>query len=125
MCRIMMYREDALKLVPSELCEEIANHCFKLIKDQIVREKRAKYIYRHGALCIAYLLRRRRYDDGYMCPKSEWACAIKTFLDYAIRGMESGQITIIGGFVSLPRVTQIIIEYIDRRGRDRIQLIDD
>ena len=76
------------------------------------------------AQCIAYLLRRRRHDDEYMDPSGTFAGNVKALLEDT-EGMEKKKtIQCMGGFVDLPRVTRIIIEYIARRGRDRLVLIE-
>ena len=104
-------------------CEDIAAQCFKLIKKQIDKDRKANFIYRHGSLCIAYLLRRRRFDPTYMDPEKEFACRVKSFLNKTIEDMKpNGPIDVMSGFVDLSRVTEIIIEYIDRKGRGRLIL---
>lgn len=122
--RMLCYRQEAAEVIPSAICEQIAGACFERIREQVEQDRQASIIYRHGSMCIAYLLRRRRFDDGYMNPEGKLACGIKAFLKKTIQGMESRQIDCLGGFVDLPLVTRRIIDYIDRRGKGRIQLVD-
>jgi len=122
--RILCYRQEAAEVIPSAICEQITRACFERIREQIDQEGRASIIYRHGSMCIAYLLRRRRFEDGYMDPKGKLACDIKAFFERTIKGMASRQIECLGGFVGLPDVTRLIIKYIDRQGKGWIQMVD-
>ena len=123
LCRILAYREHATKNISSEVCEDIAIECFGFVKHQIRADREAKIIYRHGSLCIAYLLRRRRYDPKYMDPVADFGRRVKAFFEKTIEDMNNNRVRCLGGFVNLPRVTQIIVDYIDRRGKERL-LID-
>ena len=46
-------------------------------------------------------------------------------MQQAAKGLRVRQIDAIGGFVDLAAVTELIIDYIDRRGKGRIVLLTD
>ncbi|NOG53205.1 MAG: hypothetical protein HND57_02560 [Planctomycetes bacterium] len=124
LCRMLMYRPDAARDIDSDLCLNLIGHCFKIAVQQINDMKAAKIRYRHAALCLAYILRRRRYDETFLPPDEEPAVEMKSFLMKAAKGMKSGRIECHGGFVDLPAVTEIIVDYIDRRGTGILLLFD-
>ena len=130
LCRVLQYREDALGGVdqegneasPSELCELLGRVCLRHIIPQ-VEQRNLQYIYRHGSLAIVYLLRRRRYDDNYLPPDDPIAEETKAVFREVISGIPNGRIKKVGGFVDLLKVTQQMINYIDRKGRGRLVAI--
>lgn len=124
LCRMLMYRMDAAREIPTDQCAMLTTHCFRIVKVQVEQESEAKYLYRHGTLCIAYLLRRRRYDDTFLPPNGNLAVEIKTFMQRTIKGMQTGRIAFQTGFIDLPLVTQTIIDYINRKGTGRLVLLD-
>ncbi len=119
MCRILQYRDRATENLDSALCTTLSQQCLAFMNAQVA-DGAAKYLYRHASLCIVYLLRRRRFDDSYMDPESQLARQIKQTFRKAIREFRAGHLRAIGGFVDLPHVTQMMIDYIDRRGRGRL-----
>lgn len=117
--RVLQYREDALEEVPSIVCDRLTVACHRVLAAE-VRSGSAKYKFRHASLCIVYLLRRRRYDDGFMNPEEPLAEDVKSTFDQAIGKFKRGRMEAVGGFVDLPRVMRTLIDYIDRRGRGRL-----
>lgn len=124
LARILQYREDATEYMEDGVCYALLDSAHRSMQDQL-RKSQAKFIYRHASLCVAYLLRRRRYSAGFLDPQSDRAQAIKRTMQKAAEGLRVGQISTIGGFVDLPAVTELIIDYIDRRGKGRIVLLTD
>ena len=80
----------------------------------------ANYIFRNTGLIIVYLLRRRSFDDNYMDPESQIAKKTKTAFNSAIRDSQAGRLRLIGGMVDLAQQLQLMIDYIDRRGRGQL-----
>ncbi|MBE7508243.1 MAG: hypothetical protein HS101_18430 [Planctomycetia bacterium] len=119
LCRILQYREKAADEIPSTTCAAISEKCLGYLEQQL-DEGSARYLYRHAGLSIVYLLRRRRRDDSYMAPESNLAKRIKETLWRAIRQFNSGQLTAVAGFVNLPHVTELMIKYVDRKGKGRL-----
>ena len=74
-------------------------------------------IYRHGSLVIVYMLRKRRYSDGFFDPKSPTATSIKSDFDRVLKYNKHGSLQKIDGFVNLEKVTKTLIDYINREGR--------
>ncbi len=119
MARVLQYREDALEEVPSRVCDRLTRACHRVLAAE-VRSGNAKYKFRHASLCIVYLLRRRRYDDGFMKPNEPLAEEVKATFDRAVGRFSKGSMEAVGGFVDLSRVMRTLIDYIDRRGRGRL-----
>ncbi len=119
MCRILQYRDWAAERLESDLCIDLSRQCLVFMRAQVA-DGAARYLYRHASLCIVYILRRRRFDDSYMDPESQLAKQIKQTFRAAIREFKARRLRAIGGFVDLPHVTQMMIDYIDRRGRGRL-----
>ncbi len=119
MCRILQYRDKAASVTASQTCAALSECCLRYLRQQ-VSEGKAKFLYRHASLCIVYLLRRRRWDDGYLDPGSPLAKQIKSTFREAITRFQSDRLVAIEGFVNLPHVTQMMIDYIDRKGKGRL-----
>ncbi len=119
LCRVLQYRDKATDEIASDTCETISECCLRYLRQQIT-EGKANYKYRHASICIVYLLRRRRRDDGYLDPDSPLAERIKSTFRQAIARFKSGHLEAVRGFVNLPHVTQMMIEYIDRKGKGRL-----
>jgi hypothetical protein len=117
LCQMLRYREDAAENIPSGVCGRLAWHCYLVAREQVVEERAAKYLYRFGTLSVAFLLRRRRYDDGYMNPNHVRSREIKKFLSATIERMRRRRIAVLRGVVDPVYVTGMIIDYIDRKGR--------
>ena len=122
LARILQYREDATEQMQDETCGMLLDLAHEAMKEQL-RLYHAKYIYRHASLCVAYLLRRRRYSTSFLDPGSTRATDLKATLQWAATALRSGRIDTIRGFVDLAAVTELIIDYIDRRGKGRIVLL--
>lgn len=124
LARILQYRADATEQIRDGTCDVLLDLAHEAMKDQL-RRYEAKYIYRHTSLCIAYLLRRRRYSASFLDPGSNRAEDLKVTLKWAARGLRSRRIDSVGGFVDLAAVTELIVDYIDRRGKGRIVLLSE
>ena len=122
LARILQYRAAATERMKDETCGILLDLAHDAMKKQL-RHYEAKYIYRHASLCIAYLLRRRRYSASFLDPVCTRATDLKETLKWAATGLRSRRIQSIGGFVDLAAVTELIIDYIDRRGKGRIVLL--
>lgn len=125
LCRVLRYRADATENIESSTCEKLAMFSFQIAKRQIDEQHEAKYLYRYGTLCIAYLLRRRRYDDGYMDPAAPQTELIKSFMLNAAEGIRRGNIEAIRGVVDVAHTSQLIVDFIDKRGQGRLVAMDD
>ncbi len=122
LARILQYRAAATERMKDETCGILLDLAHDVMKKQL-RHYEAKYIYRHASLCIAYLLRRRRYSASFLDPVCTRATDLKKTLKWAATELRSNRIQSIGGFVDLAAVTELIVDYIDRRGKGRIVLL--
>ncbi len=116
--RLLRYRADALKLVTSRDCERLARSLADVIERQLDKGKGA-YIFRNACLCVLFLLRRRRYSDGgsFMAPDSPLAVRIKGLFERARDAARARTLELLGGVVNQAAVFQMLIDYVDRRGR--------
>ena len=73
--------------------------------------------FRYLTLCVAFLLRRRVFDDSFVQPDSELASLVKRTCQNVIHGYENGSIHVMGGAVDLPAVMRQLIKYVDREGQ--------
>jgi len=120
LCQVLRYRKEAAAKIDSEVCEHLAWFCYQIAREQIDHEKKAAFLYRYGTLCIAFLLRRRRNDEGFMDPAGDRSRVIKEFLSKVAKGLDNGRIDMIEGVVDPAHVTRLIVDYIDKRGTGRI-----
>jgi len=119
LCRILQYREDAAREFDRDLCSGLTKHCLNVMKREIDARK-ADFLYRHASLCLVYLLRYRRYENDYLEPESKLAEAVKCCFREAIRLFQEEEIDPLGGIVDIVKLTQMMIDYIDRKGRGRL-----
>jgi len=125
LCQILRYRDDACERCDTDLCEFLAWECHKRAHRQIQDTGNARFIYRYGTLAIAFLLRRRRFDDSYLDPSSERGREIKRFMMSVADGIRDGQIGTLQGVVNPELTTRKIIDYIDRQGHGIIGVADE
>lgn len=120
LARLLQYREDAVQDIPSSACGLVSAFCLDILREQIENGS-AKFLYRNASLCIVYLLRRRKYDGQYMEPTEKLAREAKTVFRSAIEAHRAGRLEVIGGIVDLPLLTQMMVDYVDRKGRGRLR----
>lgn len=118
--RILRYRLDAAREMTSGLCEALSEACLPYMQAQL-RERKIRYKYRYASLSIVYLLRRRRFDDGYMDPDSQCAKRIVALFRDAIKACKARALSVMGGIVDLPLVTEMMIQYVNRQGHGHLQ----
>jgi hypothetical protein len=100
--------------------------CEELIKiaqrkfDESVNTGNGGETFRLVSLVIVYTLRRRAFDDSFLDPESKLALQIKEGFRKARADAKSGRLRLIGGSVDLSQQLQLIIDYIDRRGKGQL-----
>ena len=114
--RAMQYREDALQYVSSRDALELAAGCLEVFCAQL-RAGNAQQKFRNSALCIVYLLRLRRYDDGFVDPESEFAQKVTADFSAARDLIEQKKLIPVKGVIATPELLRQLIGYIQRRGR--------
>jgi hypothetical protein len=113
---LVCYRETALELVPTEKL----NLIYRAIAEEFSAHSRYPSLelhFRYLTLCVAFLLRRRIFDDSFIPPDSELAALVKQTCLAVIHGYENGTIHVMGGAVDLPAVMRQLIKYVDREGQ--------
>lgn len=113
--RPIQYREDALQHVNSSNALRLAVECVEVFEDNL-RLGKPKQLFRNAALCIVYLLRRRRYDDAFVDPESDFARRVTNAFTTASDRIAAGSLTPVGGVIATPQLLKQLIEYIQRRG---------
>jgi len=119
LCRLLMYRADALESTSSAKCDELTEILLYHV-NAAVKCGTFQYIYRHASLSIAYSLRRRRYDPDYLDPSGTMGCKTKEAFHRAIEQLKRPGVQQLGGFHDLEVVTNRILDYINRKGRGRL-----
>ena len=122
LARILQYRTDAAQHIGDDICYLLLDMAHRSMMDQL-SSYAAKYIYRHASLCVAYCCVVADTVRVFSTPRCTLAQEIKETMQRAAEGLRAGRISSIGGFVDLASVTELIIDYIDRRGKGRIVLI--
>ena len=121
---ILRYREDATRLISSPASEQLTQEALRLFTQQRLAG-RGQMIFRCVCLAIVYLLRRRAYDDHYLDPEGELASEVKSEFQLAIRAARAGKLRLVGGTVNLAEQLQIMIDYIDRKGKGQLQFVEE
>lgn len=119
LARILQYRDEAAKLLSDDECYVVSRFCLRAMEEQI-EDGNAAYVYRNASLCIVYLLRRRKYQPAYLGPDDALTRETKRVFRLAIQRYKAHKLRVIGGIVDLPTVTQMMIDYVDRKGRGRL-----
>jgi hypothetical protein len=115
MSRLMMYREHALKWLPSNIALEVTyGACARAAK--CIAERSFHRVFRSAALCSAYVLRRRKYDVGFLAPGSSANSDVRQVYEAAAMAMERTPDRIMGGAVDIPGTVRRLLGYIDGRG---------
>ena len=73
--------------------------------------------FRYETMCVAFLLRRRIFDEDFLPQDSEIAKKVKMKCTEVLDGIANGSIQVLGGAVDLEFVMKQVIEYVDRKGR--------
>jgi hypothetical protein len=80
--------------------------------------------FRLAGLVIVYALRRRAFDDSFLDPSCELAEKLKGSFRQARLDAKENRIRLIGGSVNLAEQLQLIIDYVDRRGKGQLLIGD-
>ena len=117
---VLRYRKDASRYFDAKDCTAILEICRTLLQGELNRandnQNPRRLIFKHAALVVAFLLRRRAFDPDFLDPASSLAQEIKKTCVQVIEAHEQGRFPIIGGAIDVRKALQQIIDYIDRRG---------
>ncbi len=114
---LLMLRPNALAGVSSERLEKLANELADMVDGQS-RIRSFKMKFRAAALCIAYLVRRREFDPGFLGPDSSSYSRVRGSIVNAHQEMQRAHV--MGGRINLLELVQQIIDYLDARGHGRL-----
>jgi hypothetical protein len=119
MSELLRFRANATRAISSLQCEELIKIAQRKF-DESVNTGNGGETFRLVSLVIVYTLRRRAFDDSFLDPESKLALQIKEGFRKARADAKSGRLRLIGGSVDLSQQLQLIIDYIDRRGKGQL-----
>jgi hypothetical protein len=119
LAELLRFRGDATQLISSDDCTEIIKGAGQVFHRERMKQS-GQMIFRTVCMVIVYTLRRRAFDDTFLPPESELAIWIKEEFRQAIADAKSGKLRLMGGSVNLPAQLQLIIDYIDRKGKGQL-----
>ena len=109
---MLRYREDATRDIPTTRCEALTRKILKIFQAQL-DQKNFAFLFRNSALCIAFLLRRRAFDDDYLRPGSPVYDQVRLVFARALRDLSDHRI---GGTINPRKIVQLMLDYLDRKG---------
>ncbi|MBL8872649.1 MAG: hypothetical protein JNK90_22920 [Planctomycetaceae bacterium] len=116
---ILRFRSNATQNISSEKCLTLMNIAGKQFEMQRRAGGGGEY-FRLVCLVIVYLLRRRAFDDTFLDPDGDTAIWIKNQFRQARADVKAGKLTLMGGSIDLSQQLQLIIDYVDRKGRGQL-----
>jgi hypothetical protein len=119
LAELFRFRGDATQLISSQECTEIISGAGDVFRAQRIRGAGGE-VFRTVCMVIVYTLRRRAFDDTFLPPESEQARWIKEEFRQARADSKSGKLHLMGGAVNLPAQLQLIIDYVDRKGKGQL-----
>jgi hypothetical protein len=119
LAELLRFRGDATQLISSEECTEITSAAGDIFRKQRNRGAGGE-VFRTVCMVIVYALRRRAFDDAFLPPESELARWIKAEFRQARMDYNSRELRLMGGAVNLPAQLQLIIDYVDRKGKGQL-----
>lgn len=116
LAHVLMYREDALEDVDSRRVEAWLRKLLPLLGSRPAR-RRMDVTQNRAAMAIAYLLRRRCYDPGFLAPGSASHAMTRAVVEAVLRPVQSDDTV---GMVKTFEALREILDYLDRKGRGRL-----
>jgi hypothetical protein len=123
LAELLRFRGSATQLLESADCMKLLKYAGAIFHTERKRGK-AKQLFRTVCMAMVYMLRRRAFDDEFLPPESESAEWIKAEFRAAILDASAGRLVLMGGAVNLQEQLQLIIDYIDRRGKGQLLIGD-
>jgi hypothetical protein len=116
---ILRFRGNALQNVSSNDCLALVRMAGKVFMKE-KKKGEGREAFRLACLVIVYTLRRRAFDDSFLAPESDLAISIKNEFREARAHAKAGILQLMGGSINLPQQLQLIIDYIDRKGKGQL-----
>jgi hypothetical protein len=112
---IIQYQEDITNGITSDGAAKLVTELIQSLEASF-RKSRLKFLERNAIAIVAFLMRRRIFDEDFFAPDSQVAMEAKRVLQLGLQGVERGSIEPIGGRINAPVLMQRVIDYIDKRG---------
>ena len=112
---MLQYREDATRELDSETAAAVVRACVDRLRES-ARGRRFKYLERHALVVLAFLTRRRIFDDDFLDPNSRLARYAKDTLQHLLGEIEARRLIPMRGSVNAEDLLERVIDFIDRRG---------
>jgi hypothetical protein len=119
LAELLRFRGDATQLISSDDCTAIIRGAGEVFQRERMGQS-GNMVFRTVCMVIVYTLRRRAFDDTFLPPESELARWVKDEFRRARVDSKSGNLHLMGGSVNLPAQLQLIIDYVDRKGKGQL-----
>ena len=119
LAELLRFRDSATQCISSEDCLSLVELALEKFRRERERSM-GKEVFRQMCLSIVYLLRRRAFDDTFLEPESDLALEVKSEFQMARKAAKNGSLRMIGGSIDLPQQLQLIIDYVDRKGKGQL-----
>ncbi|MDB4353655.1 hypothetical protein N9Z64_02910, partial [bacterium] len=119
LAELLRFRDSATQCISSEDCLFLVELALEKFRRERERNM-GKEVFRQMCLSIVYLLRRRAFDDTFLEPESHLALEVKSEFQMARKAAKNGSLRMIGGSIDLPQQLQLIIDYVDRKGKGQL-----
>lgn len=123
LAELLRFRGDATQKIESADCLKLLNNAGAIFQTER-RRGTGKQLFRTVCMAMVYMLRRRAFDDEFLPPESDIAEWIKGEFRNAKMDVRSGRLSLMGGAVDLQEQLQLIIDYIDKRGKGQLLIGD-
>jgi len=123
LAELLRFRGSATQFLDSADCMKLLKYSGAIFHTERKRGT-GKQLFRTVCMAMVYMLRRRAFDDEFLPPESENAEWIKEEFRRAKRDVKAGKLSLMGGSVDLQEQLQLIIDYVDCRGKGQLLIGD-
>lgn len=123
LAELLRFRGSATQFLDSADCMKLLKYSGAIFHTERKRGT-GKQLFRTVCMAMVYMLRRRAFDDEFLPPESESAEWIKEEFRRAKRDVKAGKLSLMGGSVDLQEQLQLIIDYVDCRGKGQLLIGD-
>lgn len=123
LAELLRFRGDATQMLDSSDCMKLMEQALLIFQTER-RRGSGKQLFRTVCMVMVYMLRRRAFDDEFLPPESDSAESIKEEFRGAKQDAKTRRLSLMGGAVDLQEQLQLIIDYIDKRGKGQLLIGD-
>ncbi|MBL8811503.1 MAG: hypothetical protein JNM43_15130 [Planctomycetaceae bacterium] len=109
---MLRYRDAATQRIETERCHCLARPLLQILKKEIEAEK-IEFTFNYAALAIAFLLRRRAYDDDFLRPGTE---AYRKVRDAFVEAQTTVEQMRHANAQKARKTISLLLRYLDREG---------